>query len=50
MQFFLLSHYGTGFMLSSSVVHRSSETVTNQSDVIIRFDDRFLILMVDSDS
>ena len=50
MQYFLLSHYGTGYMLSSSVVHRSSETSTNQSDVIIRSDDRFLNLVVDSDS
>ena len=32
------------------VVHRSSETLTNQSDVIIRSDDRFLNLVVDSDS
>jgi hypothetical protein len=32
------------------VVHRSSETSTNQSDVIIRSDDRFLNLVVDSDS
>jgi hypothetical protein len=32
------------------VVHRSSETSTNQSDVIIRSDDRFLYLVVDSDS
>ena len=32
------------------VVHRSSETSTNQSDVIIRSDDRFLNLGVDSDS
>jgi hypothetical protein len=31
-------------------VHRSSETSTNQSDVIIRSDDRFLNLVVDSDS
>jgi hypothetical protein len=31
------------------VVHRSSETSTNQSDVIIRSDDRFLNLVVDSD-
>jgi hypothetical protein len=29
------------------VVHRSSETSTNQSDVIIRYDDRFLYLVVD---
>jgi hypothetical protein len=32
------------------VVHRSSETSTNQSDVIIWSDDRFLNLVVDSDS
>ena len=32
------------------VVHRSSETSTNQSDVIIRSDNRFLNLVVDSDS
>ena len=32
------------------VVYRSSETSTNQSDVIIRSDDRFLNLVVDSDS
>ena len=32
------------------LVHRSSETSTNQSDVIIRSDDRFLYLVVDSDS
>ena len=32
------------------VVYRSSETSTNQSDVIIRSDDRFLKLVVDSDS
>ena len=32
------------------VVHRSSKTSTNQSDVIIRSDDRFLNLVVDSDS
>ena len=32
------------------VVHRSSETSTNQSDVIIRSDDRFLNHVVDSDS
>ena len=32
------------------VVHRSSETSINQSDVIIRSDDRFLNLVVDSDS
>ena len=32
------------------VVHRSSETSTNQSDIIIRSDDRFLYLVVDSDS
>jgi hypothetical protein len=32
------------------VVYRSSETSTNQSDVIIRSDDRFLDLVVDSDS
>ena len=32
------------------VVHRSSETTTNQSDIIIRSDDRFLNLVVDSDS
>ena len=36
--------------LPSVVVHRSSETSTNQSDVIIRSDDRFLNLVVDSDS
>jgi hypothetical protein len=30
------------------VVYRSSETSTNQSDVIIRSDDRFLNLVVDS--
>ena len=32
------------------VVYRSSETLTNQSDVIIRSNDRFLNLVVDSDS
>ena len=32
------------------MVYRSSETSTNQSDVIIRSDDRFLNLVVDSDS
>jgi hypothetical protein len=32
------------------VVHWSSETSTNQSDVIIQSDDRFLYLVVDSDS
>ena len=32
------------------VVYRSSETSTNQSDGIIRSDDRFLNLVVDSDS
>ena len=32
------------------MVHRSSETSTNHSDVIIRSDDRFLNLVVDSDS
>jgi len=32
------------------VVHRSSETSTNQSDVIIRSDDRFLNPVVDFDS
>jgi hypothetical protein len=32
------------------VVYQSSETSTNQSDVIIRSDDRFLNLVVDSDS
>ena len=32
------------------VVYRSSETLTNQSDVVIRSDDRFLNLVVDSDS
>jgi hypothetical protein len=32
------------------VVYRSSETSTNQSDVIIRSDDRFLNLVIDSDS
>jgi hypothetical protein len=32
------------------VVYRSSETSTIQSDVIIRSDDRFLNLVVDSDS
>ena len=37
-------------MENSLVVHRSSETSTNQSDVIIRSDDRFLNLVVDSDS
>ena len=31
-------------------MHRSSKTSTNQSDVIIRSDDRFLNLVVDSDS
>ena len=31
-------------------MYRSSETSTNQSDVIIRSDDRFLNLVVDSDS
>jgi hypothetical protein len=38
----------TGYMIL--VVYRSSETSTNQSDVIIRSDDRFLNLVVDSDS
>ena len=38
------------FQLLLLVVHRSSETSTNQSDVIIRSDDRFLYLVVDSDS
>lgn len=47
--FFWLSHYGTGFMLSL-VVQQSSETSTNQLDIVIRFNDRFLILMVDADS
>jgi hypothetical protein len=37
-------------VMSLVVVHRSSETSTNQSDVIIRSDDRFLNLVVDSDS
>jgi hypothetical protein len=32
------------------VVHRSSETSTNQSDINIRSDDRFLNFVVDSDS
>ena len=32
------------------MVYRSSETSINQSDVIIRSDDRFLNLVVDSDS
>ena len=32
------------------MVHRSSETSTNQSDLIVRSDDRFLNLVVDSDS
>jgi hypothetical protein len=32
------------------VVHRPLETSTNQSDVIKRSDDRFLYLVVDSDS
>ena len=32
------------------VVHRSSETSSNQSDISIRSDDRFLNFMVDSDS
>ena len=32
------------------VVYRSSETSTYQSDLIIRSDDRFLNLVVDSDS
>ena len=32
------------------VVYQSSETSTNQSDVIIRSNDRFLNLVVDSDS
>ena len=32
------------------VVYRSLETSTNQSDVIIRSDDRFLNLVIDSDS
>ena len=36
--------------MSLLVVHRSSETSTNQSDVIIRSDDRFLNLVIDSDS
>ena len=37
-------------MAATLVVHRSSETSTNQSDVIIRSDDRFLNLVVNSDS
>ena len=37
-------------MVCRLVVYRSSETSTNQSDVIIRSDDRFLNLVVDSDS
>jgi len=32
------------------VVYQSSETSTNQSDVSVRSNDRFLNLMVDSDS
>ena len=32
------------------VVHRSSETSTKQSDIIVRFNDRFFNLVVDSDS
>ena len=32
------------------VVYRSSEKSTNQSDVIMRSDDRFLNLVIDSDS
>jgi hypothetical protein len=31
------------------VVHRSSETSTNQSDLIVQSDDQFLNLVVDSD-
>jgi hypothetical protein len=38
------------YMYPTVVVYRSSETSTNQSDVIIRSDDRFLNLVVDSDS
>jgi hypothetical protein len=38
------------FVLYIVVVYQSSETSTNQSDVIIRSDDRFLNLVVDSDS
>jgi glycogen debranching enzyme len=37
-------------LLQVLVVHRSSETSINQSGVIIRSDDRFLNLVVDSDS
>ena len=36
--------------MSVVVVYRSSEKSTNQSDVSIRSDDRFLNLVVDSDS
>ena len=36
------------FSIYFIVVHRSSETSTNQSDVIIRSDDRFLNLVIDS--
>ena len=38
------------FELKLLVVYRSSETSINQSGVIIRSDDRFLNLVVDSDS
>ena len=44
---FLLSFI---FVILVVVVYRSSETSNNQSDVIIRSDDRFLNLVVDSDS
>ena len=43
----LLRATGPGYLL---VVHRSSETSTNQSDIVIRSDDRYLNHVVDSDS
>ena len=39
-----------GFELTTLVVHRSSKTLTNQSDVNIQSDDQFLNLVADSDS
>jgi hypothetical protein len=54
--FFFNRTSGPIFMLFLSDFHifcrqnRSSETSTNQSDVIIRSDDRFLNLVVDCDS
>jgi hypothetical protein len=53
ISYLFLSHYFVLRVCSeiyALVVYRSSETSTNQSDVIIRSDDRFLNLVVDSDS